>query len=294
MKQVLVLIGLVALLTLVGQFSVPNKESVAAPTVSDPTLSITPDVIHQGDPALIVVEGLATSSVVSLTWNERSLNVFVYDGKPSALIGIDLQATTGTSTLVATLSDGRTITHDLIVSRREIAEAPLGIPEKLGGNTSAAAKKLALALTKENALLAHIPTTDHALWSEPFGFPVAHPAVTDTYGYTRLSSGTTISHRGTDFHAPAGTAVYAVNDGVVALTEESVVYGKAIVVDHGFGLQTLYMHLSEIDVREGEAVTKGALLGKSGDSGYAEGPHLHLSVKIDGVSVDPMVFLSLF
>ncbi|MFA6095419.1 MAG: M23 family metallopeptidase, partial [Candidatus Paceibacterota bacterium] len=69
---------------------------------------------------------------------------------------------------------------------------------------------------------------------------------------------------------------------------------RTIVVDHGLGLMTFYMHLSKIFVNEGELVLPGQVIGLSGDTGYAERPHLHLTVRIGGVSIDPVRFMGLF
>lgn len=118
--------------------------------------------------------------------------------------------------------------------------------------------------------------------------------VTDKYGYSRVTGGSSLNHKGVDLRAPLGTPVYAMNDGVVRFTSTMRNYGKTIAIDHGNGILTIYMHLSEIGVKEGQTVKKGELLGKSGDTGYVFGPHLHLTVRINGISIDPMKFMELF
>jgi murein DD-endopeptidase MepM/ murein hydrolase activator NlpD len=115
--------------------------------------------------------------------------------------------------------------------------------------------------------------------------------LTDEYGYSRKTGAYTISHKGTDYRAKIGDDVMAISDGKVVLAEEFPTYGKSVVVDHGYGLQSLYMHLSEIRVRVGEDVVKGQVIASSGESGYAEFPHLHLSVRINGTSIDPYFFI---
>ena len=84
------------------------------------------------------------------------------------------------------------------------------------------------------------------------------------------------------------------NRGVVRLAKTFRNYGKTIVVDHGLGVMTFSMHLSKIYVGAGELVKKGQLIGLSGETGYAAKPHLHLTVRIGGISVDPVVFLDFF
>ena len=80
----------------------------------------------------------------------------------------------------------------------------------------------------------------------------------------------------------------AANSGVVVFAAPLNIYGNAVVVDHGWGLQTLYGHLSTLEVKEGDQVKKGQELGKSGSTGLALGDHLHFEVLIQGISVTPV------
>ena len=86
----------------------------------------------------------------------------------------------------------------------------------------------------------------------------------------------------------------AINGGIVRKAYFDSVFGKSVVVDHGQGIFSLYLHLNEIRVKEGDQIKKGHLIGTVGQTGYAISPHLHLSVKISGVSVDPLKFVSSF
>ena len=72
------------------------------------------------------------------------------------------------------------------------------------------------------------------------------------------------------------------------------VYGGTVIVNHGLGVQSLYMHLSRISATAGTTVKRGQLIGYSGETGYAVGPHLHLSIKVNGVSIDPKAFFNIF
>jgi murein DD-endopeptidase MepM/ murein hydrolase activator NlpD len=256
-------------------------------------IEISPKTILQGDPALVRITGLGTSTVRSITFNSKTIPSFTLKDGDAAVIGIDLNQKSGTYPIAVTLSDGEVIRKNLVVGTRVIAEAPLGIPDSLGGNTPAGESNLLTALAKDNARLNALVSTSTALWSGPFAFPVADPVVTDTYGYTRLTVNSTISHKGTDFHAPPGTPVVAMNSGIVVLSEFMTSYGNAIIVDHGAGIMTLYLHLSERRVSVGDRVSKGQNIGLSGQTGYAEGPHLHISVKVDGTSIDPEKFIRL-
>jgi len=108
---------------------------------------------------------------------------------------------------------------------------------------------------------------------------------TITQGYTRY-------HEGVDIHTPAGRPVYAADDGTVVLVSwMRGGYGYHVIVNHGDGLETLYAHLSSIDVEVGQKVAKGAEVGKVGSTGRSTGPHLHFEVRENGVRRNPFSYL---
>lgn len=98
-------------------------------------------------------------------------------------------------------------------------------------------------------------------------------------------------HSGQDFHAPIGTPVYATGDGVVESAQYNDGYGNCIIIDHGFGLKTLYAHLSKCLVKPGQVVRRGENIGLSGNTGVSDGPHLHYEVIKDGVKVNPLAYM---
>ncbi len=165
---------------------------------------------------------------------------------------------------------------------------------KICGNTPQAAQNLVKNLAAENAIINNIKSENINLWTKAFRYPLENIFITDDYGYDRATGDETIVHKGTDFRATVGTEVRAMNRGIVRIAREFTVYGNTVVIDHGLGVQTLYMHLSKLEVEEGDVVNAGTLLGESGDTGYADAPHLHISVKISAVSIDPMTFLRFF
>jgi murein DD-endopeptidase MepM/ murein hydrolase activator NlpD len=135
-------------------------------------------------------------------------------------------------------------------------------------------------------------TADAPLWEGPFAQPrntkvFSNFAETRTYVYQGHTVDTQV-HVGFDLASTKLSPVPAANAGQVAFTGPLTIYGNTVIVDHGLGLQTLYAHLSSIDVKPGDKVTKGQELGRSGTTGLAVGDHLHFEVLVSGVSVTPI------
>ncbi len=130
-------------------------------------------------------------------------------------------------------------------------------------------------------------------WTGDFRAPVK-AQISDVFGTSRTFNGRVQSvHQGLDYAVPEGTTVAALNSGTVLLAEPLFFEGNCVVLDHGQGLLTLYMHLSKIEVKEGDRVTGGQKIGLSGGTGRATGPHLHVAVRWQGVYLNPETLLSL-
>lgn len=131
------------------------------------------------------------------------------------------------------------------------------------------------------------------LWRGNFAPPL-DSVTTERFGTQRTFNGKTKSvHHGLDFRAATGTEVRAMNGGQVVLARELFYEGGLVVVDHGQGLLTLYMHLSQFKVKEGDRIAKGQVVGLSGASGRVTGPHLHVAARWQSVYVDPATLLNL-
>lgn len=130
-------------------------------------------------------------------------------------------------------------------------------------------------------------------WSGNFN-PPSNAAISDVFGTARVFNGKTqSSHLGLDFRVPSGTPVDAMNDGTVLLARPLYFEGNCVVIDHGQGLLTIYMHLSQFAVEEGDRVKRGQQVGLSGGTGRATGPHLHVAVRWQGTYLDPARLLKL-
>ena len=130
-------------------------------------------------------------------------------------------------------------------------------------------------------------------WDGNFAAP-AHAEISDVFGSQRIFNGKAQRpHYGLDYRVPTGTPVTAMNKGTVLLARPLYFEGNFVVIDHGQGLLTLYLHLSQIEVKEGESVSRGQQIGLSGGTGRATGPHLHVAVRWQGTYLDPARLLQL-
>jgi murein DD-endopeptidase MepM/ murein hydrolase activator NlpD len=161
----------------------------------------------------------------------------------------------------------------------------VNVPENFVNPDEASQKKIAAdQRLKERAFAHFIPT---AQWSGDFIKPVEAPS-TDSFGMTHIfNEELTSEHRGTDFPIKEGSPVLASNSGTVVLARELFYEGNCVVLNHGQHFFTIYMHLSKIQVREGQKVRKRQRLGLSGATGRVTGPHVHMGVRWEGSYVDP-------
>lgn len=136
-----------------------------------------------------------------------------------------------------------------------------------------------------------LKTADKFLWSQPFTRQ-SHSQAEATFADVRnyIYRGKKIDqqvHLGYDLAVTQHIGVEASNDGRVVYAAPLGIYGNCIVVDHGYGLQTIYGHLSQINVHEGEMVKRGQAMGLSGQTGMAGGDHIHFAMQLDGIQIDP-------
>jgi murein DD-endopeptidase MepM/ murein hydrolase activator NlpD len=130
-------------------------------------------------------------------------------------------------------------------------------------------------------------------WDGNFAAPV-DGATSDVFGSQRIFNGVAQRpHFGLDYRVPTGTPIAALNSGTVLLARFLYFEGNCVVIDHGQGLLSLYFHLSELKVKEGEVVKRGQEIALSGGTGRATGPHLHVAVRWQGTYLDPARLLQL-
>lgn len=295
-RSVSVMAMVIALAHLIWTGSASAVGSNSAPRAA---LVVTsePEVIVNGSPCLFRVESSRPLRSLSGKWQGRGVffNFDERDGMWYGFAGVAIDAADGRSQirLNATTESGKRFSyvHPVRIERVDYPTVALRVPRQY---TEPDAETLA-RIKEERGLKkeAFARVTPSRLWSGNFEAPV-DSITTGEFGVHRTFNRKVRSiHQGLDFRAEIGTPVYAMNSGVVILARETFYEGGFVVIDHGQGLLTLYMHLSEIMVNEGDSIGTQQVIGLSGGTGRATAPHLHVGVRWQGIYLDPAVLLTL-
>src|ERR1700761_4054611 len=267
-----------------------------------PGIVLTPALVVAGSPEVIRVAAPRDASVEG-DWGGHALHFFLGRAENTwyALAGTDVEAAPGPSTVPSTIR-GAIHVHDPHDSVTELHETIAIHPAHYRTTSLTVAPKFVepgpdelkrIEAATELKKKAYAATADRPLWTGDFAVPVQSKA-TDSFGTRRMLNGKLAAvHKGMDFRAPSGTVVRAGNAGVVVLAAPLYYEGNCVIVDHGQGLMSLYMHFSKLEVKPGQHVIKGQRLGLSGATGRVTGPHLHWAIRWDGAMLDPAKVLKM-
>jgi murein DD-endopeptidase MepM/ murein hydrolase activator NlpD len=265
------------------------------------TVRNQPARLVNGMPVLFLVTTPKPVRTLSGNWLGHEI-AFSFDASHKswfALAGAGLETKPGAYLIqlhgetFAGQSAGATITFEkkIRIERQRYPRVQLKVPGRYTAPSPEDQRQIAQDKeTKEDAFKTLSPGRE---WKGSFAAPV-NAEISDVFGVERVFNGSVQStHQGLDFRVPSGTPVAAANSGRVILARPLFFEGNCVVIDHGQGLLTLYLHLSKFSVKEGDDVSKGQPIGLSGGTGRATGPHLHLAVRWQGVYLNPQVLLKL-
>jgi len=257
-------------------------------------VTLTPTSVVAGSPELIRVNAPAGVTLDG-EWQGKKLEFFRgRDGKSwYALAGADVQAAVGASTLklLEHTAGGHVVdlSRAVEIHAAHYATGTLTVEPKFVEPPPEEMARIKSEIDLKQKVFA--ASASEPLWSGDFRAPVTAPA-TSSFGMRRTYNGKLASvHKGMDFRAATGTTVRAGNSGVVVLARPLYYEGNCVVIDHGLGLFTVSMHLSRIDVKEGQRVRTGERIGLSGATGRVTGPHLHWAVRWQDAYLDPAKML---
>lgn len=259
-----------------------------------------PPKLLNGAPVLLEVHSPAKLESLTGTWLGHALT-FSYNPTDKTwfvLAGVSFDTKPGKYTLELMGETERTkqpvhFSKTLAVGRANYPKikVQLAVEKKFTAPTPEQQAQIAESVKTKQEYLGRL--TPEREWHGDFAAPV-EAATSDVFGSQRIFNGVAQrEHQGLDYRVPTGTPVHAMNEGTVLLGRFLYFEGNCVVIDHGQGLLTLYFHLSELKVKEGEIVKRGQEIGLSGGTGRATGPHLHVAVRWEGTYLDPARLLQI-
>jgi len=252
------------------------------PVPAGPTTFVFAGALEQGG----WIRGQAPGGTVSARLGEQALEL---DGEGRFFAGFDRDAGPNAE-LVATLRSGETIVSPVAVAPRAWNIEHINVARAPGGASEAFMQRRRPELAQIAA--AREMQTEAEGWRQDFAWP-ATGRISGRFGSQRIYRGEPASyHSGLDIAGGAGTPFAAPADGVVVLAARTPfsLEGNLLIIDHGQGLNSAFLHCSELMVSEGQRVTQGQMIGRIGATGRATGPHLHWSLMWRGQRLDPLLF----
>ncbi len=258
------------------------------------SISVSTRTPALGDPVIVEVAAKGTVDNLVLRWKGASWPVReTAPGRYEGLIGVDLDDPEGPAVVAAEgFLDGARFREEteLTISPRKFAVQELTLPKGMAEFDNATLVRIK---AEAAALSRRFSRVTPPRWRTPFLPPVEEYRPTN-FGARRVINGESrLPHSGVDLRLPGGTPVRAIADGRVAFSGEQFFGGRSIVIDHGGGVFSVYYHLKEFAVTEGQEISRGDRIGSVGATGRATGPHLHFGVRVPGGRVDPTRLLAL-
>ena len=256
-----------------------------------------PRVVKQGEVCLFTILGPPSlkSIYVEFQGVKFPLAFSEQNGTYEGLVGIDMDTRPATYKMKVVTTEGVGVIY-LSAFSLKVEEVDFGIQKlSLPSAMVDLDKKTLERVNKEERQVdsLFLVFRDERLWRGAFIRPV-EGELSVAFGLSRIINGQRRSpHTGVDLRVEKGTPVLASNSGIVVLVEELFFSGKSVILDHGWGFYSMYFHLSEALVKEGERVGKGAMLGRGGSTGRSTGPHLHWGIRMNGARVDPLSLLNI-
>ena len=249
-----------------------------------------PQELKQGEVLFVTVK--PETQVTSVKGDLAGTPIYFYEsegGGFAGIVGVDLAASPGQRYLRVEITDLEERSFERVfqvpVHAGEFEVQRLTVAPKMVDFTEETYQRYLAERKELKRVYNHV--RPERLWRHSFVKPV-EGSITSTFGLRRVFNDKARNpHSGVDIAASQGTPVGACNDGIVVFVQELYLEGKTIIIDHGFGLYSIYMHLSEMQAREGDTVHVGEVIGLVGATGRVTGPHLHWGIKLLGAKVDP-------
>ncbi len=281
----------IAIVAVASQAALAPGGARAAETLR---VSVEARAMQPGELLAVTIAGDAPLGAVRVRAFGTSFSAFeVQPDTWRALLGIDLDVKPGTYTVsVSAKGPGgpvsgservRVVPKNFPTRRLTVDESFVNPPAELTERILREARELSRLWTE---------ATPERLWTSGFVRPVPQPA-NSRFGSRSIYNGQPRSpHSGADFPSPTGTPIKAPNAGHVVIARDLYYTGNTVVIDHGLGLYSVLAHMSAMNVREGDTVEAGQVVGQVGATGRVTGAHLHWGLRVSGARVDPLSLLA--
>jgi murein DD-endopeptidase MepM/ murein hydrolase activator NlpD len=261
---------------------------VIAETMQQPEIVLEPKRVGPGDIMVVSVKNVA--GPLEGTFRGKKLYFNSIKNNYEAVVGIDLYLEPGEYDL-AIKSNGVALDRTVLVSKKKYPLQRLTLPKDMVELSPETEARVEQDQKKTASLW---PVDSARIWKGNFINPLPGKKIGTKFGVRRLINKIPKnSHSGVDVTAEEGEPVLAPNDGVAVLVEEQFYSGNSVILDHGQGIYTMFFHLSKANVRVGQAVLKGDVIGLVGSTGRSSGAHLHWGARIQGARVDPLELIQL-
>jgi murein DD-endopeptidase MepM/ murein hydrolase activator NlpD len=248
-------------------------------------IEVVPDEISPGEAFTIKVTGAKTSRLPTASLAKKKIYFSSCgEGCFIAIGAVGIKAKPGGYTIKLSIGDKRK-SLKLVVKRTSFPTLRLSLPED---KVFLSPDNLARAKREDKRLKSIFQIVSDRLWEGNFILPLEND-ISTIFGTKRIINQKIISiHRGVDIKGQEGEEVKASNSGRVVLAEELFFGGNTIILDHGQGIYTVYMHLSKFNVKPEDIILRGDIIGFVGSSGRSTGPHLHFGVKVMDINTNPV------
>jgi len=272
---------------------IAGAPALAAPS-GNLSIAVSTSTPALGDPVVVEVAANGAVDNLVLLWKGAAWPIReTAPGRFEGLIGVDLDDPEGPAVVAAEgFLDGARFRAEaeLTIFPRKFAVQELTLPKGMAEFDDATLRRIEAEAAELSRRFSRVPPPR---WRTPFLPPVDEYRPTN-FGARRVINGDPrMPHAAVDIRLPGGTSVRAIADGQVAFADEQFFGGRSVVIDHGGGVFSVYYHLREYSVAEGQAISRGARVGSVGATGRATGPHLHFGVRVPGGRVDPTRLLAL-
>jgi murein DD-endopeptidase MepM/ murein hydrolase activator NlpD len=269
--------------------------ALSASVISAQQCAVKPPAIPLGETVRLHCEPAANSNaaeitpIVSARLKDRTVKMFRQpDGSWSGLMPVAVADVPGAFPVDFLAADGKIIdSSKLTIRATAFPTQNVNLAPQIE-ELKSSPEEIQTLTTFRNGV------SDEKFWSDPLAAPVSG-CMLSPFGVKRLHNGkpTGEFHLGIDQRSAAGNPIRAVADGEVKIAKPFTVLGGTVAIDHGQGLETMYLHMSKLAVQPGMRVKKGDIVGYTGATGRATGPHLHWVIYVNGVPVNPRQWVTL-